>query len=814
MTSIRATSVTTYLVLGGAATAALILPRSLGVRSTVGQSATPETMQLTGVLRDFQASHPDFDVTSPEGFGHCAGNVGLLIDEYNRPSHTGGTATATGPEPARMLTGTYTGDGKDNRAITGLGFKPDFVLIKGNAEEPAVCRTSTMALDRSKQLVEAASIFTNRIQTLDADGFTLGSDRDVNDSGKSYYWVAFQANADAFGVGSYSGNGIDNRDITGLTFGPDYVIVMPEDSYRAWHYSAVMPVDRATPLDDSEPSDNRIQRLLPDGFQVGSSSDTNRTGGRFHFAAWKALPGSMKVGTYRGDGKDNRNIANVGFKPDYMIVRSNDEYPAVHRTLSLGAGDKTLLFEAKGITVNAIQELQMDGFQAGSASEVNRNGTDYYWAAFGPGGANTAKKGGFMVSKQWRNAAGAPMAPHMQGYGVQEQFTNYQLANQTIVPGQTFAAMFTLIGAAISNGSYDFPVTARVRIGDQYFEPFGPYASPVNGNLNDNQSVTGNANHSPRQVVLQQTFAPGAPVSISGRSWVKTNSSNSGKIDTHWQINREVDSLTNTSQSIMLRNGDAVPNYQGANQQANVAEYLKPFIDSTGRIALCESQVIFLFELGSSSGGDFQDLVVVVTLAERISDLPGTGGCGGDPLDKCGVVLKDELGTAGAASKGAITSSESFSEWFIDLPGVNQSIPHTITLNKAADGVFAFISNEFYPVDAALYGNEGQPHNNYFTYTIDARFTYDECARQFFEFEGADDCWMFVNGRLVIDLGGIKPGNKQLVELDRLDLADGERCYWQFFYAHRNGTGSIFRFRTNVQLESSTPVVTVSHPFD
>ena len=48
---------------------------------------------------------------------------------------------------AQMRTGSYVGDGLDNRRITGVGFQPAVVLIKADTGQNAVMRTSTMAGD-------------------------------------------------------------------------------------------------------------------------------------------------------------------------------------------------------------------------------------------------------------------------------------------------------------------------------------------------------------------------------------------------------------------------------------------------------------------------------------------------------------------------------------------------------------------------------------------------------------------------------------------------------------------------------------------
>ena len=114
----------------------------------------------------------------------------------------------------RVVSGSYEGNGTDNRSITGVGFQPDVVIIKGDTNTVAVCRTSTMTGDQTKPLVGSNALADNRIQSLDTDGFTIGTHGGVNSNNKDYYWVAFKAAAGEMVVSTYTGNsaGGNNND--------------------------------------------------------------------------------------------------------------------------------------------------------------------------------------------------------------------------------------------------------------------------------------------------------------------------------------------------------------------------------------------------------------------------------------------------------------------------------------------------------------------------------------------------------------------------------------------------------------------------
>lgn len=88
-------------------------------------------------------------------------------------------------------TGTYTGTGVA-QSITGLQFKPDFLLIKGDTAQQAVVATSTMDVGFARP-ISATTYGSNYINSLDSYGFTVGTDGRTNSNGATYHYWALKA---------------------------------------------------------------------------------------------------------------------------------------------------------------------------------------------------------------------------------------------------------------------------------------------------------------------------------------------------------------------------------------------------------------------------------------------------------------------------------------------------------------------------------------------------------------------------------------------------------------------------------------------
>ena len=318
--------------------------------SSLTGTFTPAISDLSGVssgaVFDCNFGQRPFSYTPPTGF--------KTLNAFNLPTPTIGATSATQANKY-FETVVYSGNSPSSQTIT-VGFQPDFVWQKSRGQTynhtlyDAV-RGATKEFYSNN--TDAETTDSNGLTAFTSNGFTVGSDGELNDPTANH--VAWNWNAggstvtnttgsisaqvranptSGFSIATFTGNGTGGATVGhGLGVAPSMIMFKGRNtgtSGLVWHIG--YGTNQGQQLIDStaaiyNPGNGLyFNSTYPSSTVVtlGTSGATNGNGQTYVLYSWAAIAGYSAFGKYTGNGSSDGTFVYTGFRPKFIIVKRTD----------------------------------------------------------------------------------------------------------------------------------------------------------------------------------------------------------------------------------------------------------------------------------------------------------------------------------------------------------------------------------------------------------------------------------------------------------------------------------------------------------
>ena len=343
-------------------------------------------------------------------------NFGQRAFAYTPPSGFKALNTQNLPEPSikkpssYMDVKLYTGTA-GTLTVTGLGFSPDLVWIKGrNAATTHVIqdtvRGATAYLSSNSTAAENTNTANDWFRAFTSDGFTVAATTsggtptsEWNNNGSTYVaWCWDESATPGFDIVTYTGDGTTsaNRLIDhSLGTVPSFVITKKRSGgtdygWSCWHkdlggnYGIWLDKTNARNVNMWAGYSNfSATKFTPPDLLYG-----NESGATYVNYLWSEVAGFSKFGSYTGNGSTDGPFVHLGFKPAFVMIKRTDV--AQDWTLfdneRLGYNPQTALLFPNGAYAESVyfyMDLLSNGFKIRyTSAEYNASGGTYIFAAF------------------------------------------------------------------------------------------------------------------------------------------------------------------------------------------------------------------------------------------------------------------------------------------------------------------------------------------------------------------------------------------------------------------------------------------------